>query len=304
MKTLVLSMISIAATVAAMTACTSESDPIDEINPQDAKVEIKATAGIGSIEAQTKAAINQGDALTGVTFARIDGETPEWDNLNAASITGNIAESTGAISFTPAQYYPQTGKTSLIGYYPTGTPTSGIVSYTGLNGTQDIMCSNIVEAARADVKTVNFALAHKLTQLKFKVKANDAEAISNWGTITSIELINQKTSAKLTLKTGNLAFEGEAKNPISIISGATQALKTTSEGEDIGSSILVEPGQTYTVNVITSTKTEVTPITLKDVAGTASTAYTVLLTFKGKNIDSTGSIGEWTPNTSGTGEAE
>ena len=45
MKTLVLSMISIAATVAAMTACTSEGDPIDNID-NGQPVEIKLNAGV------------------------------------------------------------------------------------------------------------------------------------------------------------------------------------------------------------------------------------------------------------------
>ena len=53
MKALVFNMLTIAATFAAMTACTSESDPVDEINPKDAKVEIKLNAGV--VDVQTKA---------------------------------------------------------------------------------------------------------------------------------------------------------------------------------------------------------------------------------------------------------
>ena len=52
MKTLVLSMISIAATIAAMTACTSEGDPIDNID-NGQPVEIQLNAGVVT----TKAAI-------------------------------------------------------------------------------------------------------------------------------------------------------------------------------------------------------------------------------------------------------
>ena len=58
MKTLVLSMISIAATIAAMTACTSESDPINEI---DAEVNVPINFG-QSINLFTKA-IATGDKL-------------------------------------------------------------------------------------------------------------------------------------------------------------------------------------------------------------------------------------------------
>lgn len=308
MKTLVLSMISIAATIAAMTACTSESDPINDItNPKDAKVEIKATAGIGSIDVETKATIDQGSALPGVQFVRSDGETAVWSDVNNINGTGDIAAGTpGSITFNPAQYYPKKGKTSLIGYYPSGTITSGVVSFT-INGTQDILCSNIVEADRANIETkptVSFELKHKLTQLKFKVKAKDTEAIDIWGTITSINLINQKTTAKLTLSSQNLAFE-TGSTPIAVASGLTQTLTADEAGLDIGDPIMVEPEQTkYTVNVITSKNPEGVDIELTNVAGTVSTAYTVLLTFKGKNIDATGSIGAWTPDSNGTGETD
>ena len=73
MKTLVLSMISIAATVAAMTACTSESDPINDItNPKDAKVEIKLNAGVLGVE--TKAAITTSTTFI-ATIAGWEGST-------------------------------------------------------------------------------------------------------------------------------------------------------------------------------------------------------------------------------------
>lgn len=304
MKTLVLSMISIAATIAAMTACTSESDPINEItNPKDAKVEIKATAGIGSIDVETKAAINPNASLTDVAFVRIDQETPTWTTLNEIECTGDIAENTGVISFKKPQYYPQIGAANFISYYPNGKPNLGVISYTDLDGTKDIMCSDVVVANRTDIKTANFALKHKLTQFKFKVRAEKDEAISNWGTITSLTLINQKNNAELSLNTRELTFTGEGTNSITIISDATTALKTTTDGDEIGSAILVEAGQSsYKVQVVTSNQTVPAEITLT-VDGTESTAYTILLTFKGKNIESEGSIGAWTES-SGSGEIE
>lgn len=307
MKALVFNMLTIAATFAAMTACTSESDPVDEINPKDAKVEIKATAGIGVINVETKAAIEQGKALADVQFVRSDGDSPVWSDINNISGTGDIAAGTpGAITFTPAQYYPKNGKTSLIGYYPEGTITAGVVSFQ-IDGTKDILCSEVVEANRADIDTkpkVSFTFKHKLTQLQFKVKAKDAEAINIWGTITSITLKDQKTTAKLDLSTQELKFDA-GKTPITAASGLSQVLTADQEGIAIGNAIMVEPEQAkYTVTVITSKNSAGVDIDLAGVTGTASTAYTVLLTFKGKDIDATGSIEAWTPDTNGTGETD
>lgn len=299
-------MISIAATVAAMTACTGESDPIDELNPKDAKVEIKATAGIGAIDVDTKAAVEPKAALPDVAFVRIDGATLDWTTSNAITCTGDIAATTGEITFSTPQYYPQVDAANFICYYPNEALAAGVVSFTGLDGTKDIMCSEAVSTKRADnSSSISFDLAHKLTQLKFKVKATDQQAIDNWGTITSIELTNQKTSAKLTLSTGTLAFDGTADTPITILSGGSQALTTAADGVEIGDAILAEAGLSeYSIKVITSKNTEGTTIKLKDVAGVASTAYTITLTFKGKSIVSNGSIGEWIPDTNGSGEAE
>lgn len=306
MKTLVLSMISIAATLAAMTACTSESDPIDEVvNPKDAKVEIKATAGIGSIDIQSKAAVNKGEGLTGVQFIRVEGETPDW-TASSVSCTGNIAEGDlGTITFTPSQYYPQSDNVNFIGYYPQGNEiSSGIVKYTGLDGTQDIMCTNPVSANRSNITTsptISFALEHKLTQLIFKVVATDDEAIANWGKITSITLTGQKPDANLTISSGAVSFSGTPA-PITISSVETKLTKN-SGGEEIGSPIMVEANQSeYRVSVVTEKGSST--IELQNVSGVASTAYTILLTFKGKNIESNGSIGAWTPNDQGSGEFE
>lgn len=303
MKTLVFNMLTIAATFAAMTACTSESDPVDEVNPKDAKVEIKATAGIGSIEVQSKAAIAAGDALSNVAFVRIDQATPDWKTLNAITCTGDIAQTTGNITFSEAQFYPQTGPANFISYFPNEAPTLGVVSYTNLDGSKDIMCSDVVIANRAEAKTTEFKLEHKLAQFKFKVKAESAEASTNWGTITSLKLINQKNNAELTLSDRKLKFTGEETNSITIIENGTVTLKTTENGDEIGKAILVEAEKSsYEVEVTTSLQTTPAKITLS-VVGKASTTYTILLTFKGKNIGSEGSIDAWAEG-SGSGEID
>ena len=128
MKTLVLSMISIAATVAAMTACTSEGDPIDNID-NGQPVEIQLNAGIGSIT--TKTPITSDDqgklssALPGIQFVKAAdiAESPAWGDVSKVASTAEIKTddiSTGKISFNTPLYYnvDPTLKSWLIGYYP------------------------------------------------------------------------------------------------------------------------------------------------------------------------------------------
>lgn len=113
MKTLVLSMISIAATVAAMTACTSEGDPIDNID-NGQPVEIQLNAGIGSIT--TKTPITSDDqgklssALPGIQFVKAAdiAESPAWGDVSKVASTAEIKTddiSTGKISFNTPLYY-------------------------------------------------------------------------------------------------------------------------------------------------------------------------------------------------------
>lgn len=100
MKTLVLSMISIAATVAAMTACTSESDPINDItNPKDAKVEIKLNAGVVNVETKTgptneSEATKFGENIT-IQLLRWDNNESTLSTIDWASTQSKAASVTG-----------------------------------------------------------------------------------------------------------------------------------------------------------------------------------------------------------------
>lgn len=304
MKTLVLSMISIAATVAAMTACTSESDGIDNI-AQDAKVEIKASAGIGSIT--TKAAVIPGQELTDIAFVRADGEAdPTWTSANVTSIDGKIEASTGKITFTPAQYYPTTGNAYFVGYYPKakGTLESGAVTYTNLTGQEDIMYATKMSGAKADAATpLSTSFAHKLTQIKFKVIAKDATAAAVWGDITSIQLVKQSNEATLNISDGEVKFTEKKDQPFKIFSGE-QSL-STSLSDEIGY-VLAEATLTggYEIEIKTTMLPDGTIIKLDNVTGTASTSYITTITFSGTNVDAKGTIGAWTENNDGTGEVK
>jgi len=105
MKTLVLSMISIAATIAAMTACTSEGDPIDNID-NGQPVEIKASAGIGEIITKTAGVITDGKEVDDIEFIITEGEDApaDWSTATLNMTDATIAADK-SLTFKTSQYY-------------------------------------------------------------------------------------------------------------------------------------------------------------------------------------------------------
>jgi len=308
MKTLVLSMISIAATVAAMTACTSESDEVD--NVIDAKVPIELNAGV--LEITSKAVVNQGDQFDAQVIAsKTTGEytAPLW-NENGA---GNISVATnGEVTFSPAQYYP-TDNTEIfmIGYSPRATATNGIVAYT-ITGDNDIMVSNQISGSRTNKAKAGKELQfkHLLTQLQIKVIAADTDSKNAWGGIKSIEVVNASTAVELNLQTGKLA---EATTPatqnVAVDKDFTTPLVLPNLAESgtatPAGSVMVLPRDTK-YQLLIKTENNQTGITIDPsvVKTEASKAYEITLTFKSANVEVTASAGKWETVEGGTGTVE
>ncbi|WP_293714240.1 hypothetical protein [uncultured Parabacteroides sp.] len=307
MKTLVLSMISIAATVAAMTACTSESNEIDDIT-KNAKVEINATAGIGEIITKTAGVVNQGEAMDDIGFVRVDKADviSDWATETLSDIPATMVAG-GAITFTPTQYFDsqKTVYTNMIGYHPKAsfTRTQNTIAYQ-ITGQEDIMCTDPVRTNKEAVN-MSFGFEHLLTQFSFLIKAENAEVAKAWGNVESIDLINQKTNATLTLDTKDLVFKTPATGTISVGSTATPfKANDVTQTVPFGSPIMVEAGLSeYKVNVKTANNLTGVDITLSVTNAVVSTSYVITLTFQGTTIVPAATIGEWKQET-GTGEVK
>ena len=310
MKTLVLSMISIAATLAAMTACTSEGDPIDEV---DVKVPIELNAGV--LEISSKAVVNPGDAFEAQVIASETTKT-YTTSLWTESGAGNISVDTdGKVSFNPIQYYPADGKTIyMIGYSPRATASNGKVAYT-IQGDNDIMVSNEISGSRTNKsstgKELNFK--HLLTQLQIKVIAADKDAIDAWGDITSIEVVDASTTVELDLTQGVLT-ETSSKTIANVhvdydfttaLTLPNSAASPTAEEAKPAGNVMVLPSDTkYQLLIKTEKNTDGITIDPSVVSTEASKAYEIKLTFKASNVDVTASVGQWEPVTGGTGTVE
>ena len=325
MKTLVFNMLTIAATFAAMTACTSESDPVGEVNPKDAKVEIKATAGIGIVT--TKAPVNNDFSkdLKVLFFKPDDAASASWTSGTQEYATVAGADS-HAIKFKESSegadktlyYNADADKLShLAGCYlddatTTDDLTDGKITFK-ITGQQDIMATDGSSGSRVSAFGT-FTFNHLLAQLDFIIQPKeptDQSAIqTTFGNVTKIELLGQDTQFDLTLAaTPSLVANTTPENTKLELTG-TGTIQT---GASFGK-LMIYPtatlGQTgtpiklkvYTVNGPTAGYTVDAKIGDGTVTMEKSKKYTITINFSTGNIDATGAVGEWKDGGSGSTE--
>ena len=311
MKTLVLSMISIAATIAAMTACTSEGDPIDNID-NGQPVEIQLNAGVVT----TKAAItSNADGklsadLANVHFYRIDGADPNWGTATPSSFKGTILAADKKISITEKQYYPANGdKTTIAGLFvgetanTTPSITNGVINV-NITGSEDILCATPVDLGNRKTPTATpLGFNHLLTQFKFIVKIDKesiTEAISN----ISINVKNANTSANVTLSDGSI---GTWSTPNTITGPA--GLEATADGQPSTASngIMLEPNLPSITLVIKGNGLPEEGLEAT-IQGSDTNkfeqgkAYDITLTFKAREVTGTATVAEWETGTATGGD--
>lgn len=326
MKTLVLSMISIAATVAAMTACTSESDPVDEVvNPKDAKVEIKMSTGVGEIT--TKATATTAFSNTPITILRQDIDNTNGETNWSSDFISKDYSLTGAnITLDKDQkYFNNDGskKSMFIGYSNTANATSnndGTVSYT-ITGNEDLLCTqelNVGTKTQQEL-TPKLNFKHMLSQVEIKVIGTE-KANELFGTINSISLV-MPTSIKVTLKTAVATATNSETNDITIFTNSSN--KKISElsaiSEALGS-IFVLPGYgktdtNLTIKLATTVNAEnkELTVTINNIATTVDASekngllagykHVITLTFN-DNITISSEIDTVTDGGNGSGEIE
>lgn len=327
MKTLVLSMISIAATVAAMTACTSESDGIDDLT-KDAPVEIKASAGVGSIT--TKGVMDTWGASGSNAFfckAEDNKDAAVW--ASATPIYAKITES-GNISFYDnpdrttevKQYYnaDENLKSWLCGCYlgdavisnSATTLTNNKVTFT-ITGQEDIMATNELSGTKK-THLEKFTFNHLLSNLSFMIVPKAGSELSAvqgaFGKVTKIEVLKQPNLLDLTLeKTPSLKPNGTPGSETFSLSNEVAINNDATFGD-----IMIYPnenaGKTGSeIEIIIYTENAKAGINVKIQLGDGNTGlvintkYTVTLSFSATDIEATAQIGNWSTGT-GSGQVE
>lgn len=305
MKSLALSMLAIAS-MAAMSSCSSENDPVDEvIAGNQEKVEIKLSAGVVGIE--TKAPIGTDDEFTPsivgwneTTEPAAAKTTPAWTTTPNAAIRGNA--SGAAITLTDKQYYDGNSEKHayIRGYYPVGTLSNGVVTFTNTVGDQDVMMTSIEDAGtRSTSASTPTALtfAHKLSQLNFKIQKD--ESLQGTVTLTSITVQNVKLPTGFDITTGTINY-ADATNLL--VSGITS--QTIGDIAAAGNPIMIEPlsSTTLKLDVVTSQGTfNDINVTVDEANTNGGNSYTITLSFKQKEVTTTATVTPWNEKT-GSGD--
>ena len=322
MKTLVLSMISIAATVAAMTACTSESDPVDEIDPiVNAKTPIEFSSSI--IGVQTRA-ISASDATkfdenTDIAITMYKGEkAPTGTDLGKPSnssveFTVNAAQNLTEKAINKTMFWERNTNHYFYAYYPvvaldgnytltaaTGSTAEQITVKVPADGnTTDLLMGSITSGLTFEgtaVSNANIQFAHKLSKIKFVFK-KDA-SFQGTGVLSNIALTLNNSIATFDLVSQNPTLSGD---PINLNkSGINVNIGTNTEYTDWLPIVL--PGSTISSLTLTIDNK---PIGATNLAATltAGSITTITITLKGSGItDLTTGIENWNEDNTGTGE--
>lgn len=304
MKSLVLSMLAIAS-MAAMSSCSNENDPVDEVinAGNQEKVEIKLSAGVVGIQ-QTKAPITTSDNFIPsiVGWDAIDKPTtttvPQWTTTPNVAISGSANKATITLS-SPQYYNPDNTKHTYIrGYFPVGTSSDGKITLDNTKGDQDVMMTEVIDAGTKDaINSTELTFSHKLSQLNIAIQ-KDA-SLPAGVTLTSITLKNANIPTGFDIVTGTITYTTSDLLIDGITTSTNIDTKTT-----VGKAVMVEPftDTKITLDVVTSQGTfKGIPVTLSAADTNGGTSYEVTLTFKQKEINTTASVKDWTSET-GTGD--
>lgn len=311
MKTLVLSMISIAATVAAMTACTSESDPVNEVANN---AEIKITASVLKAEVQSKAAVT-GNTLEDVQILRKDVKTTEEESTIAwgtTPIVVKIADAqTSIFDDSNKQYYKPTGENAyFIGFYPAGTVSAdGVVTFTNMTGKEDVLLSNKIDAgARGSVvSSSSLAFAHKLALVKFTfVKGTgypDGDAV------TELKVKGAELPATMKLDDGAMTYTTDkANNGIEAFTGRNYSISSPGTPISDDDILMIEPGKDISLDITTTKGTfKVTKVKINDNDSEKTAAgkqYNISITFNAAEANANATITGWGDAINGSGTTE
>jgi uncharacterized protein (TIGR02145 family) len=135
----------------------------------------------------------------------------EWD-LKLAGTLGTDK----SITLDPTQYFldDATQSSRFIGVYPKGEydKSNRTITYTALDGAMDVAVSDFAEGHISSIPNKlpeytdqTLLFSHLLTKIAVKLMAKDTEIINSKGKITSIDVVNKKTGAIVTLPAANAA---------------------------------------------------------------------------------------------------
>lgn len=198
----------------ALSASCSKQAPESPAQPGDGVIRIFT----GIENPGTKAVATQASGLTGAAFRLIHAAAQPADFSTATALTGDIAATSGAVTFAAAPGYDTANDHNawFIGYYPAGTVSGSTVTW-DVDGKTDILRTESVwDAGKySDPKTTGMTFNHQLSQVEVVCEAVGGAALtavrSAWGKIKRISFVDAPTQ---------LTFDFAA---MSVAAGSTKA---------------------------------------------------------------------------------
>lgn len=307
MKNLFLSMLAMVAMVSCTNEIVDNGDGKEVDNGQP--VPIRMIAGVVGVE--TKAPI-----ITGTT--NFTPGIAGWEATDApSSLATDAIWSTTATPFTvtaaaasitliKTPYYSTDGtkNTYVIGFYPTGTITNGVLAVAdNLKADKDLMVTGLEDAGnRGDTKTVVLQFNHITSQIKFVVKSSDTSFPAT-DDIAKIEL------KEVGIPNGINLFEKTASYgaaSLLTLPGTMPTDELTAVAVAAGDAVMVKPFEenALKLNITTTNGGSYSDVAVTLAAMTTGTAYTITLDFKAKEVKATAAVTEWVENSTGTGTIE
>lgn len=188
--------------VLALTGCSASNDEVD-YGTENTATAIRFATGMAPT-ISSRSAIMPGNSglitedVAGVQLLRDDNLTPFTSGITAsvteATIKTENEDGKNLMSLNDNQYFKlDHSDAHFMAYYPAGSsPSGGIVNYT-IDGSQDIITSNLETARFSNKREVSFAFSHQLTLVRLQIKApSDLEAAA-FGNLkhASIKVPNQ-----------------------------------------------------------------------------------------------------------------
>lgn len=290
-----------------MASCSNtEVEGIDAVDNGE-PVAVNLIAGV-QVSATSRAVIDEGSTFTASVFGwNVTGEaTPEYATATPwTSLTGSIKAAAGggeAVSLTDAQFYQTSGdKTYIKAVSPAdGTIEGGVYTFkTPLTEEEDVLLTKATLTGDRKNATVALAFSHVLTRFNFKVVKG--EHFDAGVTVSKIVVNGGKLAQKIDLATAEIT-PVEAKE----INIAVNNVEINTPAANAGNPIMIVPcsAESLTLDIETTGAGNYTGITISPASGDnfiEGTSYDITLTFTGKSVGATASVGKWQDGTgSGT----
>ena len=314
-----------------MTSCSKSDEMTIENGVEDLK--IKFGSSTMSVEAKTRGVITAGEQIAGLQIVNAPdySGTADWTDAEIKSntiATANVS-STGDLTNLSKSFYYNVDKTkysTFTAYYPAATTftdatgsAAPIASWT-IDGKTDVIVNTDgnVSGTKTNATTnttLDFELAHKLLQLRFFLVAQNSGAITQWGNVTAIEVVETPTTASFTLPAGAVIYTNNGEVDVYGV-GSDVLLPTTTltTSKTEQGYALVAPSTTqnsdskftYKLKVYTTNHTTGEDVTIVlDNTSKAGDSYEITLTFKATEIQFTAALADWvTLNNVGSGDVE